>query len=258
MNETRNASTALTAFPVPAPRLSSSAGVELTHELMRFLTSGAFKPHHRLPGERALAEHMGVGRTVIREAIRSLVLLGLLEVRQGDGTYLRGGSSELLPRVIEWGLLLGDHTIDSLAEARRYIEVDLAGLAARNHTEADLGRIQQWFWFMEGAAESGDVPKFVDADTEFHLAIATAARNSVLAGVLTNIRSLMRVWTERVVTAHVRLADSLEVHRPIREAIESGDEQASRAAMAEHMDQAIINLRRALDAEPNTDEPQRT
>ena len=258
MNETRNASTALTAFPVPAPRLSSSAGVELTHELMRFLTSGAFKPHHRLPGERALAEHMGVGRTVIREAIpfsgvarltRGPARRRYLSPRRKFGTA--AASDRMGPA--------SRRSHDRLPCRSTPIHRSRPGRARRpQHTEADLGRIQQWFWFMEGAAESGDVPKFVDADTEFHLAIATAARNSVLAGVLTNIRSLMRVWTERVVTAHVRLADSLEVHRPIREAIESGDEQASRAAMAEHMDQAIINLRRALDAEPNTDEPQRT
>ena len=250
MNDARDAGGTIASFPISVPRSSTSAGVELTQQLMRFLTSGAFKTNQRLPGERALAEHMGVGRTVIREAIRSLVLLGLLEVRQGDGTYLRGGTSELLPRVIEWGLLLGNHSIDSLAEARRCIEIDLAGLAARNHDDADLGRIRQWFWFMESASEAGDVPKFVDADTEFHLAIAAAARNSVLAGVLTNIRSLMRVWTERVVTETVRLSDSLDVHRPILEAIESGDEDAARAAMTHHMDQAIANLRRVLEAEP--------
>ncbi|MCD5418811.1 FadR family transcriptional regulator [Rhodococcus pyridinivorans] len=248
MNDPRSTAT-VDSFPT-STRTSASAGVELTQDLLRYLTSGQFQSNQRLPGERALAEHMGVGRTVIREAIRSLVLLGVLEVRQGDGTYLRGASSDLLPRVIEWGLLLGTHSIDSLAEARQYIEVDLAGLAADNRTDVDLARIQQWFYFMESAAETEDVAKFVEADTEFHLAIAAASGNTVLAGVLTNIRSMLRVWTERVLTTSVRLGDSLDVHRPIYLAIEAGNADDARAAMSEHMHQAIDNLRRVLDTSP--------
>src|SRR5262245_1397881 len=105
-----------TSAPLPqfsiAPR--EPANVELTRQLVNYLSSGDLQPGQKLPGERALSEALGVGRAALREALKSLILLGLLEQRQGDGTYLTRSPSDLLPKVIEWGLLLGTHEIRDL------------------------------------------------------------------------------------------------------------------------------------------------
>src|SRR5687767_8674020 len=84
-----------------------SVSMEVARRLLDYLLAGEMKTGMRLPPERKLAEALGVGRTVVREALKSLTLLGLIEVRQGDGNYVRATESSLLPQAIEWGLLLG-------------------------------------------------------------------------------------------------------------------------------------------------------
>lgn len=234
-------------FPVSDPRLDreSSNSMELTSRLLSYLAGGDFRPGQRLPGERALAQYMSVGRNALREALKSLTVLGFLEVRQGDGTFLTETTSSFLPRIVEWGLFLGDPSIDALIEARAHVEVALAGLAAVRAGDVDRIRIEQFFEFMELATESGDAERFIAADIEFHLAIAHASGNSVLAGVMENIRSLLRGWTERVLAGPVLLRESLELHAPILAAIKSRDEQLAREAMTNHMVQARANLARA-------------
>ena len=138
-------------LPVPAqltsPEISLQRFQDLTlirirHRLLLdYLLAGNVSPGTRLPSERQLAEELGVGRSVVREALKSLGLLGLVEVRQGDGTYLRRVESELLPRVIEWGLLLGERRTADLIEARQHLEVVTAQLAAARRDDDDVAAL---------------------------------------------------------------------------------------------------------------------
>jgi len=218
--------------------------VELARKLLEYLLSGDVAPGQRLPGERALSEALGVGRAALREAIKSLSLLGVLEQRQGDGTYLSKRQSDLLPKVIEWGLLLGQHEVVDLIEARHHIEVALAGLAAERRDEASLARLRARVEEMRAAAE--DHERYVEADIDFHLEIAAASGNAVLAGVLGNIRSLLQVWAHRVISAAAETETSLAMHIPIFEAIEAQDAVAAREAMLAHMDRASCRLKASL------------
>ena len=232
-------------------RRSPGTSVELAQALLGLLTSGAYQPGQRLPGERQMSQQMAVGRMNMREALKSLAVLGIVEVRQGDGTYLRGTTSELLPRMVEWGVSLGDHSVASLAEARHHVEVALAGLAAERRTPEDLDALGAALEHMRAAEREEDTAGFIEADIAFHLALADAAKNDVLAGVLRNVRVLLRVWTERLLTGPVSLTSSLALHVPVHEAVAAGDPVAGRAAMEQHMVQAVENLQRvqAADAE---------
>ena len=100
---------------------------QVARRLVEVILSGQIEPGTRMPSERKLAETFGVGRSAMREALKALSLIGLVEVRQGDGTYLRRADSALLPEVIEWGLLLGEPRTMDLVEARQEIEIILAG-----------------------------------------------------------------------------------------------------------------------------------
>ena len=101
------------AAPSPtAVRRRDSPSVEVARHLLEYLLSGHFAPGDRIPSERQLAQALQVGRAGVREAIKSLNLLGLIKVRQGDGTYLAHTVSSLLPEVIEWGLLLGERRVE--------------------------------------------------------------------------------------------------------------------------------------------------
>jgi GntR family transcriptional repressor for pyruvate dehydrogenase complex len=222
---------------------------EIARKLLDYLLSGVLLPGDRLPSERELSRTFGVGRSAVRDALKPLTLLGIIDVRQGDGTYLRATESELLPKAVEWGLLLGERRALDLVEARRHIEVALATLAAQRRDEDDLRDMRRLLLRMEQARSDDE---FIDADMEFHLRLAEAARNSVLSGILTNIRSLIQVWITRVTHAADSVAPSYQEHVPIMEAVEAKDAAAAAAAMAAHLDSAGAKLARTLEEERAT------
>jgi GntR family transcriptional regulator, transcriptional repressor for pyruvate dehydrogenase complex len=223
------------------PRESSVA--EITRKLLDFLLSGEIAPGSKIPPERQLAQALDVGRSAVREAIKSLSLLGLLQVRQGDGTYLAPSGASLLPQVIEWGLLLGEPRILDLVEARHHIEVTVAELAAERASEEGIVRLRGCLDAMRAAGE--DVPAYVQADVAFHLQVAELSRNEVLANLITSLRSLLDAWAHRVLEHAGETASSLAMHEPIVAAIAAHDPPAARVAMAAHMERAERRLREA-------------
>lgn len=220
---------------------------EITRKLLDYLLSGAIEPGAKIPGERQLAEALGVGRSAVREAIKPLILLGLLEARQGDGTYLTRSGSNLLPRVIEWGLLLKAPSIMNLLEARSEIEILTAGLAAKRASADDVAAIGARLEAMRRAG--GDVHAYVEADIAFHIAVAQASGNEVFGDLVSSLRSLLRVWATRVLEHAAETHTSLAMHEPILAAIAAGDAEAARNAMAAHMERADRRLRGALEAD---------
>jgi GntR family transcriptional repressor for pyruvate dehydrogenase complex len=225
---------------------------ELTRKLMEYLISSELRPNDRLPSERQMVEALGVGRAALRTALKSLSLLGVVEQRPGAGTFLRNTSSDLLPRVIEWGLLLGQNRIEDILEARENLEVILAGYAAQRRTEQDLERLRQLISAMHDAGDDADL--YVEFDIQFHLAIGETAKNEVLAGILRNLQSLLHAWASRVIHAAGETTSSLAMHVPILEAIEAGDVERARAAMVAHMERASRRLRETIaDGQPASD-----
>ncbi|MEV6589061.1 FadR/GntR family transcriptional regulator [Streptomyces acidicola] len=217
--------------------------VEVARQLLdHLLTSGRLRAGDRLPPERELAETFGVGRSAVREALKSLSLLGLLEIRQGDGTYVRGVTSDLLPQVLEWGLMLGDHTMDELLEARACLEVDLAELAALRRTDDDLSALESHLGRMR--AKHDDPERYLVADLAFHRALAEASHNSALAGFQARLESLVAVWIRQNIRkpGEGKLAE----HDAVLKAVRAKDAKGARAAMHAHMDSATRRLRAQL------------
>jgi GntR family transcriptional repressor for pyruvate dehydrogenase complex len=219
---------------------------EIARQLLAYLLAGDIRPGQKIPSERKLSEVLGVGRSVVREALKSLTLLGLVEVRQGDGTYLRSTESSLLPDSIEWGLLLSHRRTLDLIEARRYLEEVLVGLAAERRDEADLLALRGLIGDMREAAAVHDPDRFTAADVAFHLRISRSAGNETLGQVLQGVGTLLRVWVSRVMHAAHSFEPSLNEHIPVFEAIERGDATAARTAMRSHMDQAFKRLAATL------------
>ncbi len=213
-----------------------SAVSAVTRRLLDLFSSGAVETGARLPAERHLAQQLGVGRSAVREALAALELLGVVSVRPGSGTYLKGSVSELLPQTLSWGLWLGQPKTLELIEVRQVLEVHVARSAARHATADQIAGINETLAVMEAA--QNDFDRFVTADMRFHQLLAEAADNSLLDGLLTTARSLIRVWVERAVrdSAHTRL--TFVEHTAIARAVEAGDPDAAGAAMTRHMDSA--------------------
>ncbi len=223
---------------------------EVARLLLDYIFAGNISPGDKMPSERQLSQQLGTGRATVREALKALALLGLVDFRQGSGTYLRAPDSELLPRVIEWGLLLGERRVLDLVEARRPLEIAIAELAAERRGADDIRDLKKQLQAMERAKTP---TAFVEADVAFHRAVADASGNSVLTSLLTGIQSLQRVWIMRVIDSVGGWQVQAEQHRPILTAIERGDAVAANAAMVAHMNGAQARLKKALDDQAATE-----
>ncbi|SCF58808.1 transcriptional regulator, GntR family [Streptomyces sp. Ncost-T10-10d] len=233
----------LTSLLRPVVRESSVS--EVAKRLLDHLSEGNLKPGTRLPAERQLADALGVARSSVRGALSALDVLGIIEIRPGSGSYVREGTSEFLPRAINWGLMLGQRRTRDLVEVRTFMEGMSARLAADRASAEDVERLAG---HLERMREAGtDVKAFIDADIAFHLETANIARNSVLSDILHSIRALLQVWMERAGDIEGTVSGTLHEHGAVLDAIRAGDPEAADAAMAEHMRLASERLNLSLE-----------
>ncbi|PZF56174.1 GntR family transcriptional regulator [Curtobacterium sp. MCBD17_034] len=221
----------------------------VAHQLVQLLTAGDLAPGSRLPSERILAERIGVGRSAVREALAALEILGIVQIRPGSGTYLQGGTSDLLPTTLSWGLMLASNRTQELLEIRSSLERTAATLAAVRATDAELDRLEEYL--DRQGRHLDDAEAFIDADVRFHVHIARIAGNEVLADLLQSLRSLLRVWVDRGVRTVAGAEAAYEEHRRVFEAMRSRDAAGTERAMGTHMDTASARILA-------TEEPERT
>jgi GntR family transcriptional repressor for pyruvate dehydrogenase complex len=213
---------------------------------MDLFTSGDIAPGTRLPPERQLASTLGVGRSAVREALAALEILGIVDVRPGSGTYLRGSASELLPQTLSWGLMLDEPKTRELIEVRGALEIYAARLAATRMTDEGIASLGARVDEMRANLEN--LPAFVDADLQFHLELARSTDNTVLLDLLQSIRSLLRVWVDRAVQDPGEALAAIEEHAAVQAAIATRDPDAAASAMAVHMHTAGRRLEGALES----------
>src|SRR5690349_20562334 len=143
---------------------------EVARRMLDLFTGGSIAAGTRLPPERQLATTLGVGRSAVREALAALEILGIVEVRPGAGTYLRGSTSELLPQSLRWGILIGRRSTEELVELRGALEIYAARLAADRMSPESVARLGGHLQRMRESRS--DIPAFVEADQRFHLELA--------------------------------------------------------------------------------------
>lgn len=214
---------------------------EVTRRLLDLFTGGSLAPGTRLPPERQLSATLGVGRSAVREALAALEILGIVDVRPGSGTYLRGIASDLLPQTLRWGLLMQKEQTSELLELRSGLEIYVARLAAGRSQKIDPTPIEDSLTHMRSTLGT-DLQAFARADQDFHTSLAIAADNSVLTDLLHVTRSLLRVYTDRAVHDANLAKKATEEHEAIFAAVDAGDADAAASAMASHMASATARL----------------
>jgi DNA-binding FadR family transcriptional regulator len=221
---------------------------EAIAKIREMIVSGQWRPGDRLPREADLALQLGLSRNSLREAVRALALVRVLEVRQGDGTYVSSLEPDLLLETTSFVThLLQDHTVLELFEVRRLLEPAAAALAAvrmgdeaRAALKAELDRM--------AAAEGVD--DLVDADMAFHSVIASAAGNAVLSALLEALAArTMRARLWRGQTDEQAPGVTVAEHAGIYEAIARRDPELTRALAAAHIATGELWLREHLPAE---------
>jgi GntR family transcriptional repressor for pyruvate dehydrogenase complex len=213
---------------------------EVARRLMDLFTSGSIEPGTRLPPERQLATGLGVGRSAVREALAALEIIGIVDVRPGSGTYLRGTASDLLPQTLRWGLLIGRKSTAELLELRSGLEIYVARLAAGRAAASDREALGATLERMR--AGTTNLKAFARADLDFHNALAAAAGNDTLVDLLHVVRSLLQVYADRAVHDEAAALIAIAEHDAVFAAVERGDEDAAASAMAAHMATASARL----------------
>lgn len=217
------------------PVIRTTLTADIYRKLVGQIIRGVWKAGERIPAERHLGQQLGVGRASLREALKALEIMGMIETRLGDGTYVCK-RSEFLSRPLLWAITSSSETeVHELVEARRLMETELAGLAAERATAEDLQVIGKHLDDME---RSKDSPvEFMQSDIEFHLAVGQAAHNSILLNALHLIRNLLQDWIRSSLqvggVAHV----ALEHHQAIFLAIAKKNAPAARTAMQRHLEE---------------------
>jgi GntR family transcriptional repressor for pyruvate dehydrogenase complex len=238
---------------VPHDDLTPVTRTTLTADIYRKLVShiirGVWKPGVRIPAERQLGQLLGVGRASLREALKALEIMGLIETRLGDGTYVCQ-RSEFLSRPLLWAITSSSETeVHELVEARKLIETELAGLAAERATAEDLKQIGAHLDRMERSLESSS--EFLQSDIEFHLAIGQAAHNSILMNALHLIRNLLQEWIGSTLQLEGIAQKALDHHKAIFLAIAKKNGPAARAGMASHLSEMARLLMEAQQLRAN-------
>jgi len=204
-------------------------------------------PGDRLPPERVLCERFGVSRTVVREAVRALETKGLVEGRPGSGVYVSKQSAQPAAQLL--GLAIqsdADLTWADVMEARRALEVEIAGLAAQRRTDADLAALRRALDDHRAALGAPDrADAGAHADVRFHAALAVASHNGVMPILLGAIEGVLLEARRVSMRLERALREGITHHARILRAVDKGDPDGARAAMLAHLHAGEITLTRA-------------
>lgn len=221
-----------------------SVSEEITEYLKDQILRRQLKPGAQLPSEERMAESMGVGRGTIREALRVLLYLGLIE-RRNNGTYVTDPSDNDLDKAGIAQQVNRQRNLIEIIELRKVIEPALAAFAAERSDEEDLEELRLHCERME--KERDDIESFIEDDNQFHLRIFQAARNYTLEEILKNVQTLLKDNQGLVIRQSPSIVPrSIDYHCRIYEAISAGDAEVARQTMADHMNDIDQEMHRIL------------
>ena len=199
----------------------------------QLIEGGEFRAGDKLPPERELAQLIGVSRATVRAGLQSLATVGVVDSRRGAGTFVADGPPLLDVNPLSLFTVLHGIPQAELFEARRVIEIDLAGLAAERARGDELAVLSEEV--MEMFASINDVHRFLVHDIRFHRAVAAAARNPLLAAIMEMVADLFYDHRKTTVDRWQRGPEAAEQHRRIYQAIKSGDVKRARIEMGDHL-----------------------
>jgi GntR family transcriptional regulator, transcriptional repressor for pyruvate dehydrogenase complex len=205
----------------------------ITQRIISLIREEHLKPGDKLPPERELASMMQVSRPSLREALRALSLLNIIEIRQGDGTYVSSLTLELLIEPLDLILMLDNSTIQQLFEARKKLEVGIASLAAERITTEELEKIEAILDRSKKVLSNHEL--FLQNDIELHDMIAQAAKNPILYRLLVSLSRLGKASRQKTVEIPGVAAQTVNDHKAIVEALRNRNPLAAEQSMLAHL-----------------------
>jgi GntR family transcriptional regulator, transcriptional repressor for pyruvate dehydrogenase complex len=217
---------------------------KIIRQIKNLISTGQLKPGDRLPAERILAERFGVGRGYIREAILKLEFYGLLKTSPQSGTYVSGFSLKIMDSIFTDIVNFHKEDFASLIEARYYLEINSARLAAERRTEDDIAQMENALAEFDFKTNKGQ--EAIEEDMLFHIKVAAATKNSVIESmILIIIPDLINLKTLMGLDINKEINYTINQHHKILNAIIFQDVEGAGKAMAEHL-QVIMDNRRDI------------
>jgi GntR family transcriptional repressor for pyruvate dehydrogenase complex len=219
---------------------------KIVEQIETLILRGKLQPGDKLPSERELAEQFAVSRTAVREAMKTLTHKGLIEVSPGRGTYVTDGTTQAVRHSLGLMIKLGlEEGTRHLVEVREILEPEIATMAAQRRKEEHLAAMRNAVAVMDDSMN--DVGTFIEADLDFHLALAEATQNPLILMLIDTMVDLLRGLRERIAQVQGGMQRAQHHHKRILAAIEAGDTEAARQAMHAHMQQVHEDSVASLD-----------
>lgn len=211
---------------------------QIVEEILASIVDGRLKTGDQLPNEREMAKNYGVSRVPLREALRSLGRMGIIETKHGIGTFVKEVNATFLTNELNTYLYLQENPVIEILQLRRLLEVESARLAAEKATPQDLERLynaesvakEELYKLREGQGSS-----FYVADLNFHLAIAEASHNSLFVQFINSIHGTLHIHQMLSQKEPQPIDEVATYHRQIREAIEAKDADKAGTVMLDHI-----------------------
>jgi GntR family transcriptional repressor for pyruvate dehydrogenase complex len=209
---------------------------QIVQQIEESVLNGSLKPGDQLPAERDLAQRLGVSRTAVREAVKTLREKGLVEAYSGRGTFITDGTSQAARQSFDLMVKIGQQEgSPHLAELRLILEPGIAALAAARVHEDDLAAMREAVAVMDRAQK--DPAAYIEADLDFHLALAEAVANPLILSLIDSIVGLLREQRIRIFNVEGGPQRGQVHHKRILDAMERRDPEMARAAMRAHLEQ---------------------
>ncbi len=223
---------------------SSRLYEQIVQQVEESIVKGALKPGDQLPPERELAQQFGVSRTAVREAVKALREKGLVEAYPGRGTFITDGTSYAIRQSLDRMVKIGQSEGSGyLVEVREILEPEIAALAATRADEENLAAMREAIAVMDAARQ--DSGAFIEADLDFHLALAEAAANPLILTLIDSIVGLLREQRSRIFLVEGGPERGQYHHKRVMEAVEHRDSSGAREAMKAHLRQVREDSRHA-------------
>jgi GntR family transcriptional repressor for pyruvate dehydrogenase complex len=213
---------------------------EIVKQLTDLIIKGSLKPGDRLPTERDIAVELNVSRTAIREALRSMEMMGFIESKVGEGTFIKKITLNNVIDPFSFILCQDKKLIMELIEVRLLLEVEVAKLAARKINDEKAVDILRSLNLMENEIENGGIG--IKGDNEFHNSLAKAAENTALSKILNMCGDLLNSTREAALKSMRDTRIGLSQHREIYFAVKEGNEKKATELMKKHLKEAYKNI----------------
>ena len=233
--------------PVKMSTLSESVAEQILDQIEK----GVLQPGDRLQTEFELMKQFEVGRSTLREAIQSLVLMGVVETRRSAGTYITSNYIKFLNERLKLTLLLSPKDIQQIMEVRRGLEIQTATLAAERSTPEQKQELIRVIALME--KNLNDPSKTATLDYEFHMMIAQASSNPILINLVMSVKNVINEYIKIGNLDGAFLELDYKEHKKINDAIQLGSPPQAAQAMREHLDSSAQQRLKMAQMQPNID-----